>query len=248
MALECLLHAAFSWENFFIATSADFTQTFFLTKFLEIKRQSSFYNKKRITSIYKTYKRQKLVCVGVCVSVLYVRMFVCEDVYVTFETSYKHKTRPRNNWCAPHRSAARGAFICLNSTLPTRLWISVKQMWTFQVRTKVSIYSSPKHENMNFLRQQCRPICESILIYTASYTENLHFFTNIKRLSLWWSNFWIASYNDFWTHHYGNILFVNSCNEETLIFLHAKTWRNIKKKKFSESIPPSRNRELSAQT
>ena len=168
----------------------------------------------------------------VCVSVLYVCMFVCDDVYVTFKTSYKHKTRPRNNWCAPHRSAARGAFICLYSTLPTRLWISVKQMWTFQVRTKVSIYSSPKHENMNFLRQQCRPICESILIYTASYTENLHFFTNIKRLSLWWSNFWIASYNDFWTHHYGNILFVNSCNEETLIFFCMQRLDEISKKKF----------------
>ena len=35
-----------------------------------------FYNQKRITSIYKTYKRQKLVCVGrVCVC--FVCMYVC---------------------------------------------------------------------------------------------------------------------------------------------------------------------------
>ena len=95
----------------------------FLENFSKLKA-IKFYNKKKkkITSIYKTYKRQKLVCVG-DTSVLHVCMFVCEDVYVTFKTSYKHKTQPRNIWCAPHRSAARGAFICLYSTLPTRLWI-----------------------------------------------------------------------------------------------------------------------------
>ena len=84
-----------------------------LQNFSKLKA-AKFYNQKRITSIYKTCKRQKLVCVGVCVC--FVCMYVCEDVYVTFKTSYKHKTRPRNNWCAPHRSAARGAFICLYST------------------------------------------------------------------------------------------------------------------------------------
>ena len=219
MAPGCLPHAVFSWENFFNATSADFTQTF--TKFLKIKSNQVCIIKKESLLFTKPIKGKTLWCV--CLFCMYVCLFV--RMFVWHLKPVTNTKRGPENWCAPHRSAARGAFICLYSTLPTRLWISVKQMWTFQVRTKVSIYSSPKHENMNFLRQQCRPICESILIYTASYTENLHFFTNIKRLSLWWSNFWIASYNDFWTHHYGNILFVNSCNEETLIFffLHAKT-------------------------
>ena len=143
------------------------------------------------------------MCVCVCLFCMYVCMFVCEDVYVTFKTSYKHKTRPRNIWCAPHRSAARGAFICLYSTLPKRLWISVKQMWTFQVRTKVSIYSSPKHKNMNFLRQQCRPIC-GVYLFILHRTRKAYTFLKQtwKRLLLR-RNQISLSCNNFWTRHCG---------------------------------------------
>ena len=170
---------------------------------------------------------------GVCVSVLYVCMFVCEDVYVTFKTSYKHKTRPRNNWCAPHRSAARGAFICLYSTLPTRLWICVKQMWTFQVRTKVSIYSSPKHKNMNFLRQQCRPICGVYLFILHRTRKTCTFLQTLKDYYCGEINF------HFHAITFGRVTVVtftgctfpsNRIQWGKHLFLHAKTWRNIKKR------------------
>ena len=247
MAPGCLLHAAFSWENVFNATSTDFTRL--LQNFSKLKAVKFYNQKKNHFYLQNLCKRQNLVVVCVCLFCMYVCLFVMMFMWhlkpVTNTKRGPEITGVLRTVVQPGELSSAYTVHCQQG-----FGLSVKQMWTFQVRTKVSIYSSPKHENMNLLRQQCRPICESILIYTASYTENLHFFTNIKRLSLWWSNFWIASYNDFWTHHYGNILFVNSCNEETLFFFFfaCKDLTKYQKKSFSESIPPSRNLELSAQT
>ena len=149
-------HSAFSWENFFQCSQLILQLWRDLSKLQQIK--FCFFLHQKITGIYKTYIRcLKLVCVWMY-ACMFVKMFVWHLKPVT------HTKHGPEIWCTPYRSIAKGVFIRLYNTLPTRLGIAWNKCELFRFEPKFLFIALQNMKTLKHILRKVRANIRSIKI------------------------------------------------------------------------------------